>query len=65
MSVIIVRVGEKHSKICLPDPEVTGPDKHIFKCFYDDYTLITDIVLGQWFYRIIRFKNLVFKADKN
>ena len=36
--------------------ELIGRDKYIFKCFFfADYTLITDMVLGQSFHRYIRF----------
>ena len=27
-----------------------GPDKHVFKCFFADYTVIKDMVLGQSFH---------------
>ena len=44
---------------------LTEPDKYIFKCFFADYTVITDMVLRQCFHRIIRFKKILFKANKN
>ena len=44
---------------------LTRPDKYIFKCLSADYIVITEMVLGQCFHRILRFKNLVFEANKN
>ena len=42
-----------------------GPVSIFLNVFFADYTVITDMVLGQCVYRIIRFRNLVFKANKN
>ena len=44
---------------------LSGPISIFLNAFFADYTVITDMVLGQCFHRIIRFKNLVFKANKN
>ena len=49
----------------LESPGNLQADKYIFKCFFADYTVITGLVLGQCYHRIIRFQNLVLKANKN
>ena len=34
---------------------LTGPDMYILKCFFANYIVITDMVLGQCFHIIVRF----------
>ena len=55
------RPGARFSKV----PVTYRARKVYFKRFFADYTVITDMVLGQCFHRIVRFQNLVFKANKN